>query len=174
MIYALLILAVLFWLCTPANLIIPELPDAPYNIHHRPPPPQDKFLKDAVPKSLNGFTLVDLRQEQVFEEPYIGANTIQATYVDNLGHPVTVVLIEAESYINARRYLENYKKLIQERTTPTEWQEKLHIEDNFIQWAAPDFADRAYGIAWNNGRYFIAVTSPVQEAEQAIAAQFPY
>ena len=82
--------------------------------------------------------------------------------------------LEADSYINARRYLENYKTLLNERTNVTEWQETLYIEDNFIQWTAPNFADRAYGLAWNNDRYFIAVTSPVSAAQQAVAAEFPY
>jgi hypothetical protein len=170
----LILIAIGFWFCTPANLIVPEFPETPFGIHDRPLPPQDKFLDDAVPKTVGDFRLVDLRQEQVFEDPYVGAVAVQATYVDSNGQPVTVVLIEAESYINARRYLENYKRLLNERTTLAEFEEKLYIDENFIQWAAPEFADRAYGLAWNNERYFIAVTSPISEAQRTLAADFPY
>ena len=170
----LILIAIGFWFCTPANLVIPQFPEAPFGIHERPLPPQDKFLDAAVPRTVGNFQLVDLKKEQVFEDPYVGAVVVQATYVDDNGHPVTVVLIEAESYINARRYLENYKRLLDERTNVTEFQEKLYISENFIQWAAPDFADRAYGLAWNNDRYFIAVTSPISEAQRALAAEFPY
>jgi hypothetical protein len=169
-----ILVAILFWFCTPADLVVPDLPDAPYNIHERPLPPQDKFLENVVPQTVGEFQLVDIKKEQVFEEPYTGAVTVQATYIDNQGNPVSVVLIEAESYINARRYLENYKTMLEQRTTLTEWQEKLYIEENFIQWVAPDFADRSYGTAWNNQRYLIAVTSPISSAQRALTAEFPY
>lgn len=168
------LLAIGFWFCSPADLVIPEFSAAPYNIHDRPLPPANKFLEDAVPKTVGDFRLVDLKTERVFEEPFVGEVVIQATYVDTSGRPVSVVVIEAESYINARRHLENYKKLLEQRANITEWQEKLYIEENFIQWAAPDFADQAYGLAWNNGRYLYAVTSPIREAQQALAAAFPY
>ena len=170
----LVLIAIGFWFCTPANLVIPTLPDSPLGIHDRPLPPQDKFLKAAVPRTVGNFELVDLKQEQTFEEPYIGAVVVQATYVDENARPVTVALIEAESYINARRYLENYKQLLNERTNLAEFEEKLYIEENFIRWAAPDFTERAYGLAWNNERYFITVTSPISEAQRALAADFPY
>ena len=169
-----IVLAVAFWLCTPANFVAPDLSPAPFGIHERPLPPSDKFLEDAIPRTVGDFRLVDVRKERVFEAPFIGAETIQAIYLDELGQPVSVVVIEAESYINARRYLENYKRLIEERTETTEWQERLFIDENFIQWAAPTFAERAYGLAWNNERYFIAVTSPISAAQQALAEDFPY
>lgn len=176
MVISLILLAIGFWLCTPANLVIPANLDdpAPYGIEARPTPPTNKFLEDAMPRTVGEFKLVDLRKEMVFEDPFVGADTVQATYLDAIGNPVTVVMIEAKSYINARRYLENYKKLLQERATLTGWKERLYIEDNYIQWAAPDFADRAYGLAWNNDRYFIAVTSPISATQQALAAAFPY
>lgn len=174
MLWMLALVAIGFWLCTPADLVVPELPTAPYGIHQRPQPPANKFLKDTLPQTIGAFKLVDLKTEQAFADPYIGAFVVSATYVDDNGYPVNVVAIEAESYINARRYLENYKRLLHERTTLAQWQERLYIEDNFIQWSAPDFADRAYGLAWNNGRYFVAVTSPIQEAQQTVAAEFPY
>ena len=166
--------AIGFWFCTPADLVVPELPPAPYGIYERPVPPANKFLKDTLPKTIGEFRLVDLQQKQSFEDPYIGADITQATYIDNAGSPVSVVMIEADSYINARRYLENYKKLLHERTELAEWQESLYIDRNFIQWAAPTFADRAYGLAWNNDRYFIAVTSPISAAQQTVVAAFPY
>lgn len=166
--------AVLFWLCTPADTVAPKFPAAPFGLHNRPPVPTDKFLENVLPRMVGDFDLVDLRKEQVFEDPFIGATAVQATYVDQAGNPVSVTMIEAESYINARRFLENYKRLLNERTTVVQWQEQLYIEDNFIQWAAPGFADRAYGLAWNNDRYFIAVTSPISASQQALAAEFPY
>ncbi len=170
----LVLMAILFWFCTPADLVIPELPPSPHNIHERPLPPSDKFLRNTLPKTVGDFRLVDLQEEQVFEEPYTGEVVLQAVYVDSIGNPVTVIMIEADSYINARRYLENYKVFLNERTTVTEWQEKLYIDENFIQWAAPNFADRAYGLAWNNDRYLIAVTSPISAAQHSVAAEFPY
>ena len=173
-IFLVIILAIAFWLCTPANFVAPDLQPAPYSIHERPLPPSDKFLSDAIPRTVGNFKMVDLKSERVYEEPYIGANTLQATYVNDIGQPVSVVVIEAESYINARRYLENYKKLLNERTEVTEWEERLFIDENFIQWAAPTFADRAYGLAWNNEQYFISVTSPISAAQQALAEDFPY
>lgn len=174
MVVMLVLLAIGFWLCLPADLVVPEHPTAPYGIHQRPLPSSNKFVKDVIPKTVGNFKLVDLKTEQAFADPYIGAFLVRATYVDDVGNPVTVVMIEADSYINARRYLENYKELITEQANPIEWQEKLYIEENFIQWAAPNFADQAYGLAWNNDRYFIAVTSPISAAQQAVAAEFPY
>jgi hypothetical protein len=163
-----------FWFCTPADLIIPDLPTAPYGVHDRPAVPQDKFLENVIPRNVGNFKRVDLKKEQIFEDPYIGEVAVQATYVDPEGNPVTVVMLEADSYINARRYLENYKKMLHEQANLVEWQERLYIEDNFIEWAAPDFADRAYGLAWNNDRYLIAVTAPISSTYQALAAEFPY
>lgn len=174
LIISIIILAVGFWFCTPSDFVAPELLPAPYGIHERPLPPADKFLEDAIPRTVGNFKLVNLKKEQVFEAPFIGATTVQATYINDIGQPVNVVMIEAESYINARRYLENYKSLLEERTELTEWQERLFIDENFIQWAAPTFADRAYGLAWNNERYFISVTSPISAAEHALAKDFPY
>jgi hypothetical protein len=174
MIISLILVAIGFWFCSPANLIVPNFSQAPYDIDQRPTPPQNKFLEDAIPRDLEGFTLVDLKKEKVYEDPYIGADVVRATYIDDVGNPATVVMIQAESYINARRYLENYKTLLEEQATLVEWQERLYIEDNFIQWAAPDFADRAYGLAWNNDRYFIAITAPISATQQALAQVFPY
>ncbi len=168
------VVAIGFWFCTPANLVIPEFAPAPFDIHQRPSPPSNKFLEDVIPKTVGSFKLVDLKKEQVFKEPYTGATVVRATYVDDIGDPASVVMIEAASYINARRYLENYKTLLNQQTEITEWQEKLYIQENFIRWAAPNFADQAYGLAWNNGRYFIAVTSPISAAQQEVAAEFPY
>ena len=174
MIFALIVLAISFWFCTPANLVVPQLSPMPFNIDQRPTPPGNKFLEDAMPRTVGDFKLVDLQKKKVYTEPYIGATTIQATYVNSQGDPATVTMIEAESYINARRYLENYKRLLEEQANLFEWQERLYIEDNFIQWAAPDFAERAYGLAWNNDRYFISVTSPISQAQKALAEIFPY
>jgi hypothetical protein len=176
MIISLILLAVGFWLCTPANLVIPAgLHDpAPYGLDNRPTPPSNKFLEDAMPRAVGPFKLVDLKKEQVFDDPFIGAEVVRGTYLDEIGNPATVVMIEAKSYINARRYLENYKKLLQERATLADWKERLYIEENYIQWSAPDFADKAYGLAWNNDHYFIAVTSPISATQQALAAAFPY
>lgn len=168
------LIAIGFWFCTPANLVIPELPAAPYGIHNRPAVPRDRFLEHTMPATVGEFNRVSLKKEQLFGDPFVGAVAVQATYVDDLGNPVNVVMIEADSYINARRYLENYKKMLYERAEVTEWQERLYIEDNFIQWAAPTFADRAYGLAWNNERHFIAVTAPISSTQQAFAAEFPY
>lgn len=168
------ILAVAFWLCTPADLVIPDLSPAPYGIADRSPPPANKFLIDTVPKTVGDFQRVDLREEQVFSDPYVGATIVQATYVNSRGNPATVVMIQADSYINARRYLENYKKMLHERAEVVAWKERLYIDDNYIQWAAPGFADRAYGIAWNNDRYLIAVTSPVSPTQRVLAEEFPY
>ncbi len=99
---------------------------------------------------------------------------VQGTYIDEVGNPATVALIEADSYINARRYIENYKTMLQARRDLANWKESVYIEDNFIQWSAPGFADRAYGLAWNNDRYFIAVTSPISSSYESLAAEFPY
>jgi hypothetical protein len=170
------LLAIGFWLCTPANLVIPEGLDdpAPFDIDDRPIPPANKFLEDAVPRQVANFSLVDLKKEQVFRDPYVGATVIRATYLDEAGNPATVALIQAESYINARRLLENYKLFLEERAEITEWQERLYIDENYIQWSAPGFADQSYGLAWNNDRYFIAVTSPISATQRALAAAFPY
>lgn len=173
-IISIIILVFAYWLCTPANLVIPDLSPAPYGIPNRPTPPTNKFLIDTVPRTVGDFQRVDLKEEQVFEDPFVGADVVQATYLDSEGNPATVIMIQAESYINARRYLENYKSLLHERTRVTEWKERLYIDENYIQWAAPGFADRAYGTAWNNGRYLIAVTSPINDVQLALAKQFPY
>jgi hypothetical protein len=176
MIVSFILLAIGFWLCTPANLVIPAglNEPAPYGVDQRPTPPSNKFLEDAVPRTVGEFRLIDLKKEQVFEDPFIGAEVIQATYLDEIGNPAGVVMIEADSYINARRYIENYKKMLQERATVTDMKERIYIDKNYLQWSAPDFADKAYGLAWNNDRYFIAVTSPISATQQALAAAFPY
>ena len=174
MIMMLVLVAIGFWFCRPVNVAVPELTTAPYGIYERPQPPSDRFLEDSIPTEVGDFILVDLRTEQIFEDPFVGEIAVQATYIDEVGNPASVVVIEAESYINARRYLENYKKLLDERANLTEWQENLFIDKNFIQWSAPDFADRAYGLAWNNDRYLIAVTSPVSGVQQLLAEAFPY
>jgi hypothetical protein len=169
-----LIVGIGFWFCTPADLVIPELPPAPHGIFERPIPPSDKFVDDLFPQTVGSFRLVNVKTEQIFEEPYIGETVVQGTYIDDLGNPVTVAMVEAESYINARRYIENYKKVLQARRDLTDWQESIYIDKNFVQWAAPGFADRAYGLAWNNDRYFIAVTSPISTSYESLAAGFPY
>ena len=176
MIGLLILLGIGVWFCTPADLIVPETvyKPAPYDIDDRSDVPSDKFLEDVIPKKVGDFRLVDLRKEQAFEDPYIGAFVVQATYIDDAGSPVTVVMTQANSYINARRYLENYKKLLNDRTDVVAWQERFFINKNYIQWSAPTFADKAYGIAWNNNSHFIAVTSPISSAQQAVAAAFPY
>jgi hypothetical protein len=176
MIVSIILIAVGFWFCTPANLVIPAgLNDpAPYAIDRRPTPPANKFLEDAMPRAVGQFKLVDLKKEQVFEDPFVGADVVRGTYVDDIGNPASVIMIQADSYINARRYLENYKNLLQEQAAPTEWKERLYIEDNYIQWSAPGYADQSYGLAWNNDRYFIAVTSPISTTQQVLAAAFPY
>jgi hypothetical protein len=176
MIVSIILLVIVFWFCTPANLVIPTgINDpAPYGIDDRPTPPTNKFLEDAMPRTVGQFKLVDLKKEQVFEDPFVGADVVRGTYVDEIGNPVSVIMIQADSYINARRYLENYKGLLESRAAITEWKERLYIEDNYIQWSAPDFADRAYGLAWNNDRYFIAVTSPVSPTQLSLAEAFPY
>ena len=171
---SLVILGVAFWLCTPANLVIPQFNPHPYEIDRRPPPPANKFLEDAIPRTVGDFTRVDQKKEQIFADPFVGATVIQSTYVDSNGNPATVIMIQAKSYINARRYLENYKKLLEEQADIVEWEERLYIEENFIQWSAPGFADRSYGLAWNNDRYFVAVTSPLKDIRDALAAEFPY
>jgi hypothetical protein len=175
-IISLLLLALGFWFCTPANLVIPAgLNDpAPFDVDKRPTPPTDKFLEDTFPQTVGDLKRVNVRKEQIFEKPFVGATIVKATYVDSIGNPAHVVMIQADSYINARRYLENYKALLQEQTTVVEWKERLYIEDNYIQWAAPDFADRAYGLAWNNDRYFVAITAPISATQQALAKDFPY
>ena len=176
LIIMLIIAGIGFWFCTPADLVVPDNLDdpAPLGIDSRPAVPSDKFLRAVVPKTVGGFTLVDLREEKAYEDPYIGADIVTATYVDEIGNPATVIMTQADSYINARRYLENYKKLIETRATVTEWQERFHLDQNYIRWAAPDFANQAYGLAWNNEGVFIAVTSPIREAQEALAAAFPY
>ena len=174
LIYGLLALGLGFWFCTPANLVVPELPPMPYNISSRPTPPTNKFLEDTLPQTVGDFKLVERTKQKVYTEPYIGAVVVRGTYINSQAQPVIVVMIQAESYINARRYLENYKLLLQEQANPIEWQERLYIEENFIRWAAPDFADRAYGLAWNNDRYFIAVTSPISAAQTSLAQNFPW
>lgn len=176
MIIMLILLGVGFWFCTPADLVVPTNLDdpIPYNIVDRPSVPTDKFLRDVPPRQVGEFTRVDLREEQIFDDPYIGAFVVRATYINDEGQPVNVIMTQADSYINARRYLENYKRMLNERATVEEWQERLYIGQNYIRWAAPDFADRAYGLAWNNGSHLIAVTSPNRAAQEAVAAEFPY
>lgn len=176
MIISLILIAIGFWFCTPANLVIPTgLHDpAPYGVDGRPTPPTNKFLEDAMPRAVGEFKLVDLKKERVYEDPFVGADIVRGTYVDEIGNPASVIMIQADSYINARRYLENYKRLLESQAKLTAWKERLYIEENYIQWSAPDFADRAYGLAWNNDRYFIAVTSPISATQQALAEAFPY
>lgn len=175
-IISLILLAIGFWLCTPANFVAPVgITDlAPFDVDKRPTPPTNKYLEDAFPQAIGDFKRVDLKKEQVFDDPYVGATIVRATYVDVLGRPASVVMIQADSYINARRYLENYKVMLNTRTQVVEWKERLYIEDNYIQWSAPDFADQAYGLAWNNDRYFVAITSPISATQQALAKAFPY
>src|SRR5687768_11124925 len=81
-----LLLVVLFWFCTPANLVIPELPPAPHNIFERPTPPGDKFVEDLFPQEVGSFRLVNLKAEQAFEEPYIGEVVARGTYIDEVGN----------------------------------------------------------------------------------------
>jgi len=165
-----------FWFCTPSDFVAPENLDepAPFGIDTRPTIPTNKFLKNMVPQTIGPLKLVDVTEEKAYEDPYIGADIVRATYVDAEGIPGVVILTDAGSYINARRYLENYKKLIEQRVDPIEWQERLHIEDNYIQWAAPGFVDLSYGLAWNNEGHFISVTSPVREVQEALVSGFPY
>ena len=171
-----ILLALGFWFCTPSDFIAPENIDvpAPYGLDERPVVPTNIFLKDVFPQTVAGLTLVDVTEEKAYEDPYIGADIVRATYVNDEGIPAVVVMSTAGSYINARRYLENYKTLIETRATPLEWQERLHIEDNYIQWAAPGFADQSYGLAWNNEGHFISITSPIREVQEALATDFPY
>jgi hypothetical protein len=175
-IVSLILLALAFWFCTPTNLVIPAgLNDpAPFDVDKRPPPPTDKFLEDAMPRTVGEFKLVDLKKEQTFDNPFVGAIIVKATYIDSIGNPASVAMIQAESYIDARRYLENYKRMLEREANLVEWKERLYIEKNYILWAAPDFADQAYGLAWNNDRYFVAVTSPISATQQALARDFPY
>ncbi len=169
-----ILLGLCFWFCTPANLVVPDLPDAPYGIHERPTPPTNKFLIDTFPRTLEGLKLVDIREEQIFAKPYVGATVVRATYVDDQGNPATAIMFQADSHINTRRILENYKTMLEQESNLTEYKEKLYISENFIQWAAPGFADQAYGIAWNNGPYFVAVFSPIREVHEKLAQEFPY
>lgn len=176
MVIMLILVGLGFWFCTPANLVIPGTiyESAPYGLDDRPAVPTDKFLEDILPRTVGEFTLVDLKKEQSFVDPYIGAHIVRATYVDELGNPVSVVMTQADSYINARRYLENYKRMLYARTEVTAWQERFYINQNYILWEAPSFAEQAYGLAWNNDSHFISVTSPVSSAQAALAAAFPY
>ena len=84
----------------------------------------------------------------------------------------------AVNYLDVLQALVSQQSLersqLQARRDLAEWQESIYIEDSFIQWAAPGFADRAYGLAWNNDRYFIAVTSPISSSYETLAAEFPY
>lgn len=175
-IISLILLAIGFWFCTPANFVKPVGVDepAPFDVDKRLTPPTNKYLEDTFPQTVGDFKRVDLKKEQVFDDPYVGATLVRATYVDPLGRPASVVMIQADSYINARRYLENYKIMLNSRATVVEWKERLYIEDNYIQWAAPDFADQAYGLAWNNDGYFVAITAPVSATQQALVKVFPY
>ncbi|MEM7349120.1 MAG: hypothetical protein AAF485_33235, partial [Chloroflexota bacterium] len=164
-----------YWLCSPNSIPPENLEDPiPYEIDSRSPPPSDKFLEDSFPRSVGDFNLVDLKETQSFQDPYIGAFVLRGTYLDSAGNPVIVEMIEAESYINARRYLENYKNLLESEANATELNYLLYIETNYVQWNAPGYAERAYGLAWNNDRYFISVTSPISMAQQSLASQFPY
>ncbi len=175
-IISLILLALGFWFCTPANFVKPVGLDdpVPFEVDKRPTPPTDKFLEDTFPQTVGDFKRVHLKKEQLFDDPFVGATVVRATYVDPEGNPAGVIIIQAESYINARRYLENYKQMLYQRATVVEWKERLYIEDNYIQWSAPDFADQAYGLAWNNDRYFVAITSPLSATQQALVKAFPY
>jgi hypothetical protein len=176
LLYMVGLVAIGFWFCTPSDLIVPANWNeaAPFGLDDRPAVPTNKFLKDVIPRQVGGFKLVDLREERAYEDPYIGAEIVKATYINQAGAPVLVIMSQAESYINARRYLENYQRLLDTQAEVTVWQARLHIDRNYIRWAAPGYANQAYGVAWNNQSHFISVTSPVPDVVETMAAAFPY
>lgn len=173
-IFTLLLIVATIWLCIPRNADLPTGDPAPYNIGQRPRPPMYIHLTDLVPETVGDFKLVRAEEKQFFEDPYIGALGVVAAYVDADLNPVQVILIDAKSDINARRYLQNYKVLLVESVRDAEVKDLIWLDHSYVQWQAPSFADRAYGLAWSNNKFFIAVTAPSQTAQENMAALFPY
>jgi hypothetical protein len=174
LVITLLLFAATFFFCIPRNAELPTGDPPPYNISQRPRPPTDVFVKDMIPKTVENYRLVHLEETQMYNEPFVGARAVLATFLSPDSQPVLVTMIDAQSDINARRYLRNYKSLLTEKTRGAEVKDLIRFDHSYVQWYAPALVDRGYGLAWSNGRFFLAVTSSNQVAQEGLAANFPY
>jgi hypothetical protein len=64
LIIMLLVLAIGFWFCTPADLVVPSnwADSAPYGLDERPSVPSDKFLKEIMPKTVTNASICPRRR----------------------------------------------------------------------------------------------------------------
>ncbi|MFQ5613509.1 MAG: hypothetical protein ACE5H9_15400 [Anaerolineae bacterium] len=162
-----------FFFCIPRNAERPNDEPAPFNLDQRPRPPADVFLKDLPPQTVGDFNLVLSRENQFFERPYVGARGMVTVYRDANGESVQVLLIDARSDINARRFLRGLKELLQQ-DDQAEIRDRIWLDYSFVEWFAPTQGEQPYGLAWNNRNYYILVSAASLEALEGVAAAYPY
>ncbi|RME47512.1 MAG: hypothetical protein D6796_07605, partial [Caldilineae bacterium] len=131
-------------------------------------------LYQLPPPAVGDFKRVDRKVIQSFEKPFVGAEIAIATYVNDSGQVATVWIINAESYINAKRYLKGLKTYLTQEVHAPHVSDYIWQEHNFLEWEAPSLGDRAYGFAWSNRHYYYSVTSPSKEARDFLVQNFPY
>lgn len=163
------------YFCVPRNSTdLPSNVEIPYNLQDRPLPPTDLFLHQIPPKTLGDYTIVHRKVERSFEKPFVGAEIAQFTYVNPQGQTATLNIINAESYINAKRYLSSLKIILNEEVDATEVVDFIWQEHNFLQWEVPDWAERRYGFAWSNQHFYYSVYSGNEDTRDFIVENFPY
>ena len=162
------------YFCIPRGVERPNDIPIPYGLEDRPLPASTLFLRQIAPKTLGDFTLVHQAVEKSFKEPFVGADIATATYTNSQGRTVTVSIINAESYINANRYLKGVKAFLQEEGGATQIADRIWLEHSFLEWDAPGLANRAYGFAWNNKHFYYSATSANREDRDFFAENFPY
>lgn len=174
LIWTVLLIVGISFFCIPRGAEKPNDLLIPYGLEERPLPASNLFLRQIAPKTLGSFTLVHQTVAKSFTEPFVGADIATATYTNPQGRVVTVSIINAESYINANRYLKGLKAFLQEEGGSTEIVDRIWLEHSFLEWTAPNLANRAYGFAWSNEYFYYSATSAHQEDRDFFAENFPY
>jgi len=174
LIWAALLLLIATYFCTPRNVERPNDIPIPYGLENRPLPSSDLFLYQIAPQSLGNFKLVHQQVERSYEKPFVGAEIATATYTNPQGRAVTVWVIDAGSYINANRYLRGLRTLLQETAGTGQVADRIWLDHSFLAWEAPELANRTYGFAWNNDRFYYSVTGANKEDRDFFVENFPY
>lgn len=174
LIWTVLLIIGTIYVCIPRNAERPNDIPIPFGLETRPLPSSKLFLRQIAPQAVGDFTLVHQVVEQSFEEPFVGADIATATYTNAEGRAVTVSIINAGSYINANRYLKGLKSFLEEEGQATNIVDRIWLKHSFLEWEAPTLANRAYGFAWNNDRFYYSVTGANQEDRDFVVENFPY